>query len=71
MRYVVREPLAIVAGALVLLTAAVIAFSLASDLPEREPAVGLVLFSLLPILASGGAVIFYLVVRSEGFRGEE
>ena len=71
MRYIVREPLAILAGVLVVLTAAVVSFSLFSHLPEREPLLGVVLFTLLPVLAAAGAVIFYLAVRSEGFRGEE
>ena len=71
MRYIIREPLAIVAGVLIILTVAVIIFSLASDLPERKPVVGVALFSLLPIFAIAGAVTFYLAIRSEGFRGEE
>ena len=70
MRHIIREPLAILAAVLLLLTASVIIFSMVSDLPERNPRVGVALFSALPILAIAGAVIFYLAVRSEGFRGE-
>ena len=70
MRYIVREPLAIVAAVLVILTATLVAFSLVSGVPERNPAIGVVLFALLPVFAIAGAVIFYLAVRSEGFRGE-
>lgn len=71
MRYIVKDPLAILAAVLVLLTAAVVVFSLASDLPERRPIIGVVVFSLLPVFAISGAVMFYMVVRSEGFRGDE
>ncbi len=70
MRYIIREPLAILAAVLLVLTSSVIIFSMASDLPERNPRIGVALFSSLPILAIAGAVIFYLAVRSEGFRGE-
>ena len=71
MSYIIKEPLALLAGLLVVLTATVVSFSLVSDLPEKHPVVGVVLFSVLPILAVAGAVIFYMAVRSEGFRGEE
>lgn len=71
MRYIIREPLALLAGLLVVLTVAVVFFSLLSDLPESNPVVGLVLFTLLPVFAVAGAIIFYLAIRSEGFRGEE
>ncbi len=71
MRYVIREPLAIMAMVLLVLTATVIIFSLASDLPERNPLVGVILFGLLPAFAIAGAVIFYFAVRSEGLRGED
>lgn len=70
MRYIVREPLALLAGTLVILTLALVAFSLISDLPESNIVVGLVIFSLLPLLAVAGAVVFYLAVHSDGFRGE-
>jgi len=70
-RYVLKERLALLAGILVILTAAVVAFSLASDLPEEKPLLGVILFALLPVLAVAGAVIFYLAIRSGGFPGEE
>ncbi len=70
MRYVIREPLAIVASLLVVLTAGIVAFSLLGKLTETSAVVGLTLFSLLPLLAVIGAVVFFLAIRSEGFRGE-
>ncbi len=70
MRYITRDPLAILAATLVVLTGAVVLFSLTSDLPERTPIVGVVIFLLLPIFAISGAVIFYLAIRSEGFGGD-
>ena len=71
MRYVIKEPLALLAGALVILTAALVIFSLLSEAPEHNPVLGVALFSLIPLFALSGVVIFYLAIRSEGFRGDE
>lgn len=68
MRYIIAEPLAWVATALVLATAALVTFSFISDLPERRPLMGVLLFSLIPLLAAAGIVIFLLVIRSESLR---
>ena len=71
MRYILTERLAILAGTLVLLTAAIVVFAMFTDVPETRPLIGVIIFSLLPILAVSGLVIFYLAVRSKGFRGED
>ena len=71
MRYIIRDRLAVLAALVVALTGAIIWFSLTSDLPVEKPMIGVVLFATLPGLAFAGAVIFYLAVRSEGFRGDE
>ncbi len=68
MRYIIAEPLAWVATALVLATAVLVAFSFLSDLPERRPMVGVLMFSLIPALAIAGIVVFFLVIRSESIR---
>lgn len=68
MRYVLVEPLAWVAAALVLATASLVAFSFLSDLPERNPLFGVFVFSLIPLLAVAGIGVFFLVIRSESIR---
>lgn len=68
MRYILAEPLAWVATALVLATAALVAFSFLSDIPETRPLVGVLLFSLIPTFAVAGIVIFFLVIRSESLQ---
>lgn len=68
MRYILAEPLAWVATALVLATAALVAVSFVSDLPERQPLIGVLLFSLIPLFALAGIVVFFLVIRSESIR---
>ena len=71
MRYIIREPYAIAAIVVIVLTAALVLFSATSSIPYTKPVVGIVLFSLLPVLAIAGVVNFYLAMRSDAFHSDD
>ena len=58
------------AGIVFVLIIALVIFNLYSDLPEKYPLFGTLLFSLVPILFIAGGVIFVLAILKFSKRGD-
>jgi len=50
------------AGIMLLLILLVVIFSFYSDLPEKSPLFGVLMYSLVPVLFIGGGVVFILAI---------
>ncbi len=58
------------AGIVFTLIVALVIFNIYSDLPEKYPLFGTILFSLVPVLFIAGGVIFVLAILKYSERGD-